>query len=321
MHPVVFTIPKPWGDGELPIHSYGVMLGTSLIIAWYAVMHLGVKHENMKREVMGNLFIVTAVFALVCSRILYILTNLNDFPTAGSWLEFQSGGYVAYGGFLGGLLGSWLYVRYKKLSLLAWTDVAAPTLGIGLALTRIGCYLYGCDFGRPLSDDAPQFLRDWGTFPRHATGGGSPAWDHHVRNYDLSPLSDYSLPVHPTQLYESAVGVILFGVAMLLWRRRKFRGQVILAITILYGAWRFLIEYVRDDPERGFYFGFSTSQLISMVLVPLMAFIYYTLRRKQGDAPLVAARAIEGSDVEEGEAPAKKKTKAKTKRRKKRKNR
>ncbi|HJL17798.1 MAG TPA: prolipoprotein diacylglyceryl transferase [Sandaracinaceae bacterium LLY-WYZ-13_1] len=283
MHPVLFEIPTPWGT--LPVYSYGVMLGCSMIAAWYLVMYLGERKEGFGRELMANTFIVTAVVAIVGARLLYILTNLEEFSSPAQWFALRSGGLVAYGGFLGGLLGSWAYLRYKNASLLGWADVVAPTLGLGLALTRVGCYLYGCDYGAPLSEGSPQWLKDLGTFPRR-DDGGSPAWAHHVAEYDLSPTADASLPVHPTQIYESLAGLVILGAALLIWRHRHFRGQVILAVTMLYGIWRFLIEYVRDDPERGFYIGFSTSQLISLGLVPLAAFLYHTLRKQQGDTPV-----------------------------------
>src|SRR5690606_29774305 len=143
------------------------------------------------------------------------------------FFALREGGLVAYGGFLGGLLGSWWYWRNKEVSLLAWADVVAPTLGTGLLFTRIGCYLYGCDFGAPLGEGASGWLADLGTFPGPGGGheGGSPAFVHHVQEYDLAPTAAASLPVHPTQLYESLAGLAPFGVTMLVWRYRSIRGQ------------------------------------------------------------------------------------------------
>ena len=215
-----------------------------------------------------------------------------------------------------------MYLRRTGHSLLGWADVVAPTLGTGLGFTRIGCYLYGCDFGGRLETDAPAWLRGLGTFPHWDNGQGAPAFTYHLDEYGLDPLADHSYAVHPTQLYESLCGFTLFAVAMLIWRRRRFRGQVILAVAMLYGAWRFFIEYVRDDPERGFYFGFSTSQLISLALVPVAAFLYYTLRKEQGDAPLLvpsAAKPGEGPAAEPPEEGPSADAKARRKKRKKRK--
>jgi phosphatidylglycerol:prolipoprotein diacylglycerol transferase len=171
------------------------------------------------------------------------------------------------------------------IPLLRFADVTAPTLALGLGLTRIGCYLYGCDFGAPLSDDAPAFLRGWGTFPHWANDEGSPAWSHHVSTYDLPFDAHYSLPCHPTQIYESLAGFALVGLTIFVWRRREFYGQVLLALAMAYGFWRFGIEYVRDDPERGAFAGFSTSQLISLAIVPLAGFFYVKQRADHRLAP------------------------------------
>jgi phosphatidylglycerol:prolipoprotein diacylglycerol transferase len=303
MHPILFKIPTPWG--ELPIWSYGVMLGLSMIVAWYTIMYLGQKKEGLSQELMGNTFMVTAVSALTGARLLYILTNLEEFGDFSHWFSFSSGGLVAYGGFLGGLAGSWLYLRAKKVPLLAWADVAAPTLASGLMLTRIGCYLYGCDFGGRLEEGAPSWLVHLGTFPKWVGQNGSPAWAHHVATYDLPVSADASFPVHPTQLYASITGLCLLLFCLWVWQRRRFRGQVILTLTMVYGVFRFLIEYVRDDPERGAAFGFTTSQLISMALVPVCGFIYLQLRRSQGDTQLEPVFPI-GAEEDESEENSKK---------------
>ncbi len=312
MYPVLFELPMPWGDQ--PVYSYGVMLGISLLVAWYTIMALGARKETLSQELMRNTFLITAVSAIASARLLYVLTNLDELHSLGDLFDLQGGGLVAYGGFLGGLGGAWGFLHYKKESVLAWADLAAPTLGTGLGLVRIGCYLYGCDFGAPLSATAPAWLQRWGTFPRWSAAGldGSPAWSRHVHAYDLSPLADFSRPVHPTQLYESLAGFILAGVAFFVWSRRQFRGQVILVVTILYGIWRFLLEYLRDDPERGFYFGFSTSQLISMALVPMCVFLYFELRKRHlaSPAPEPVAREV-ANDAEDPRAKRRRKKRRK----------
>lgn len=307
-------------DVGIPIYSYGVMLGTSLFVAWYVVMYLGEKREGIPKEQLANAFIVTAVVAIACSRVLYIATNPDEFDSLIKFIDLRSGGLVAYGGFLGGLFGSWLYWRNKPTSLASWADVTAPTLGLGLGFTRIGCYLFGCDFGARLGEDAPSWLRAMGTFPGAGAGlngEGSPAFQHHVANYDLARDAATSLPVHPTQIYESLLGFALAGVAMLVWQRRTFRGQVILIVAGIYSVWRFFIEYVRDDPERGEIFGLSTSQWISLALLPIVIALY-VMMRKNVIAP-APALATAGAPLDEAKAdsPVKKSTGAAKKKKKK----
>ncbi len=282
MHPILFEIPTPWGPQ--PIFSYGVMLGSSMIAAWYIVMWLG-ERDGMNKDVLANGFIIAAVSAIVGSRLLYIATNPDEFTSLGQWFNLRAGGLVAYGGFLGGFFGSLAYFRYKNIPLLRFADVTAPTLALGLGLTRVGCYLYGCDFGAPLGDDAPGWLRTIGTFPHWPNDDGSPAWSHHVAEYDLPFDSATSLPVHPTQIYESLAGLMLCALTIAVWRRREFYGQVLLVLAMGYGLWRFGIEYVRDDPERGSFAGFSTSQLISLAIVPVAAFFYFKQRAEHRAKP------------------------------------
>lgn len=319
MHPILVQIPTPWG--AIPIYSYGVMLGLSLILAWYFIMYWGSKKEELDKELMANAFIVTAIVAILGARLLYVFTNLDRFDSIGEWFAFRSGGLVAYGGFLGGFVGSYVYMRRKGVPILAWADIVAPTLGVGLVFTRIGCYLYGCDFGAPLGDHAPGWLESLGTFPRwdYATDGGpqllcdqtisgSPAWSYHVAQYDLPATAEASMAVHPTQLYESLAGAALFGLGMLVWRNRAFRGQVILVLAGGYAVWRFFIEYMRDDPQRGEAFGFTTSQLISLILLPIVAFAYVAIRkraREQGEPSIPdSAKGHQPAAADGGEQPS-----------------
>jgi phosphatidylglycerol:prolipoprotein diacylglycerol transferase len=297
MHPILFEIPTPWGP--LPIYSYGVMLGTSMILGWSIVMFFGKREryfvdEKKNDDFLANAFIVCALSAIVGSRILYMITNPDEFATPADWFALRRGGLVAYGGFLGGFFAAIVYVRQMNgVGLLRFADGAAPALALGLGLTRIGCYLYGCDFGGRLSDDAPGWLRSLGTFPHWHDDAGSPAWSWHVQEYDLEFGAEHSYPVHPTQLYESTIGILLFALCMFVWSRRQFHGQVLLTLTMAYGLWRFGIEYVRDDPERGAAFGFSTSQWISLALIPLAGFAYFQERERWKRKPYKVVRLFD----------------------------
>jgi len=248
---------------NLPIYAYGVMLGISLVVGWYLTLPLADK-DGLPKETMANCYVVTALAALAGARILYVLTNVDEFKSPWDLFALRNGGLVAYGGFIGGLLGSWAFLAPKKIRLLAWADDVVPSLASGLLITRIGCYLFGCDFGKRLPDGAPHWIKTLGTFPHWApgtlaAGDGSPAFVRHLDVYRGTPLeaellrTNASLPVHPTQIYESLVGLGL--LALLLWQRRytRFRGQVFFLFVFAYGFSRFLLELWRDDVERGSY--------------------------------------------------------------------
>ncbi|HEY2514693.1 MAG TPA: prolipoprotein diacylglyceryl transferase family protein, partial [Polyangiaceae bacterium] len=196
----------------LPLYSYGVMLGLSLVVGWYLTLRLA-KLDGLPTEVMANCYVITALAAIIGSRVLYVVTNPDEFQNLADMFKVRLGGLVAYGGFLGGYLGSWGYLKMKKIRLMPWADVAVPSLASGLMITRIGCYLFGCDFGKRLSDGAPGWLKTLGTFPHWAagtvdSGDGSPAFIRHMDVYKGTILgseitkTNASLPVHPTQIYE-----------------------------------------------------------------------------------------------------------------------
>lgn len=247
---------ETYTTGPVPIYSYGVMLGLSLVVGWYLTLGLA-ERDGLPRETMANNYVITAIAAVVGSRVLYIVTNLHEFDTLGSMFAMRRGGLVAYGGFLGGFVGSYFYLRRHKIPLLPWADVAVPSLASGLMITRIGCYLFGCDFGQPLSATAPEWLKKVGSFPHWPEGTldnnarGAPAWVHHHNQGLIPDDASHSLPVHPTQLYESLVGAGLLVLLLVSRRHQKFRGQIFLLFTFAYGVCRYLLEVLRDDLERG----------------------------------------------------------------------
>jgi len=260
MHPILVRIPLPgWkflGDfTSIPIHSYGVMLGLSLVVGWYLTLGLAEK-DGLPKETMANCYVFTALSAVIMSRVLYYVTNPGEFKSFWEIFALWRGGLVAYGGFLGGFVGSVIYLRREKVPLWPWADVAAPSLASGLMLTRLGCYLFGCDFGKPLPSGSPEWLKKMGTFPHWSEGtlprgSGSPAWVQHVQQHLLDFEAPGSLPVHPTQIYESLVGGLLLLLLFAVRHKLKFRGQVFLTFTFAYGVLRFLLEMIRDDSERG----------------------------------------------------------------------
>jgi phosphatidylglycerol---prolipoprotein diacylglyceryl transferase len=290
MHPILFHIPAPWG--EQPIYAYGVLLGLSLLVGWRMTLLLG-RQAGLSTALLSDVYLIAAVSGVAGARVLYVLVNRHEFSSAWQWLDLRNGGLAAYGGFVTGFAAAALYLRAKRVSLLNVADCAAPAIAVGLFLTRIGCYLYGCDFGTRLPEGAPSWLVTLGEFPRWPESidlRGSPAFVFHVDSYGLARESMYSFPVHPTQLYEAGVGLALMVYCLLLFPRRRFWGQVLFGLCMLYGVARFFLEYLRDDPERGFALGFSTTQLMSLCIVPVAAVLYSLLRKP---APLSGGSQLE----------------------------
>jgi len=187
-------------------------------------------------------------------------------------LAIQKAGLVAYGGFLGGLVGSTIFCKWQKIRLLAWADCAVPSLCSGLAVTRIGCLLFGCDFGKP-------FDGKWAIqFPK-----GAPAWNQQLHEKLISADALKSLPVHPTQIYESLNGLILLGMLFLVRRYRKFSGEMFVAFFMGYAPLRYIVETLRADEQRGNIGPFSTSQFIGIVTffagAALLVYLYQQYRK------------------------------------------
>jgi phosphatidylglycerol---prolipoprotein diacylglyceryl transferase len=286
MRPVLIQIPFPWyhftGDGgfyvaHLPLFSYGMMLGLSLIVGWYVVLAL-CDRSGIDREKAGRLYVLTAMASVAGARLLYVLTNLGEFRNPLRIFYLWDGGLVAYGGFLAGFLTAVVVSRRFNFRLLNWADCVVPSLGTGLLFTRIGCLLAGCDYGAPV--EAGSVASKWAIqFPARAAATIA------QRNDGLLPPDAVlSLPVHPTQIYESLIGLTLFGITMLVYRYRKFTGQMFCAFTIGYGVLRFLVEFLRADKERGELGGLSTSQFLglttSLAAAGLLVWLY---RRWQRD--------------------------------------
>lgn len=326
MRPYLFRLPD-WLPGLFsgrPIFSYGVMLGLSFIFGWYLTSYFATK-EGFDRKVTANTLFLAIVGALFGARLLFFVSNPSIPLSFKSFFAYQDGGLVAYGGYLGGIVFSYVYLRLKRNNFFAFADQATPQLALGLGFTRVGCFLYGCDYGRPTDSFLGIHFPRWGfdaALSQFGLHKGSAAFNHHVNkcvqllagvdklgdiDYNTSNLTatmieqckaagakvhgtksfealaqvmTQSFAVHPTQLYASLAGFAIFG--LLLWARshRRFDGQVFLLFLLVYGAFRFLIEFVRDDLQRGNVGVLSTSQFISLCLVAVAGIAWWLLPRR-----------------------------------------
>lgn len=267
MHPTLFHLPH-----GVPIYAYGAMLCLSVIVGRLMAVRLA-ERDGLDPELMGRCCVWTLAGALLGARLLYVVTNPEAFDRAIEVFAWWKGGVVAYGGFLGGLLGAAAFCRIHAVSLLAWTDCTVPSLCVGLVLTRLGCFMGGCDFGQAW--DGPWAVR----FP-----AGSPAFEEQALQGLLPAGSTQSLPVHPTQLYESVAGLALLALVMAVRRRRTFSGQAFVAFVAAYSVVRYAIEVFRADSDRGTVGPFSTSQFIAIATLLSAAALSYVRQRGRPDA-------------------------------------
>jgi phosphatidylglycerol:prolipoprotein diacylglycerol transferase len=223
--------------GPLEIRSFSVALIMALV-ACFVVVRWALGRFGMNRDEAAWLVIVAAIGGVIGARAAYVVAHWETFATSPlDAIRLDQGGLVFYGGAIGGFVATWLYSSARKLDKPAVADAAAVALPLGAAIGRIGCFLNGCCSGKAT-------LVPWGVeFPGSAGA------------------------VHPTQLYDAAYNVLLFGIMVaLLARRALAQGASLWAMLAGYGAFRFAVETLR---EQWFEFmGLSGAQIISLVLVP-----------------------------------------------------
>jgi phosphatidylglycerol:prolipoprotein diacylglycerol transferase len=170
-------------------------------------------------------------------------------------------GLVFYGGLFGGFIAGIGYMLYCRVPLLPMGDIAMPWLPLGIAITRLGCFLNGCCWGTP--SDLPWAI----AFPKDC-----PTWDHHEELGLISGDSPYSLPVHPTQLYNLFGQLVVFLILLWMYRRlraggsKRYEGIVLFTFPLLYGIVRFTTEIFRGDSARPL-LDMTVSQIVSLLLI------------------------------------------------------
>lgn len=180
-----------------------------------------------------------------------------------AWAKFWAGGLTYYGGFLGASLAAWFLLKRDRFPFWKAADMAGFAVPLGLAFGRMGCLLAGCCFGAPSA--VPWAL----TFPPRSPASEAQAKAHLLANARLP-----SLPVHPTQIYESAASLVIAALCLLVVHpRKRYDGQVFVAFLVLYAVARAGLEILRRD-DRGGALGLSTSQLLGLGLVAAAAAIH-----------------------------------------------
>jgi phosphatidylglycerol---prolipoprotein diacylglyceryl transferase len=275
-------LPELFHIGSFAVRPYGLMLALSFIMGvWY--VQRAVARDKKPFDPYLSIASYMIFGGIIGARLVYVLLHLEEFT--GNWLatispvshnsrgDIQIGiaGLNLYGGVLLAILFTVIYCRVKKLPLLEVFDYFAPTLGIGLAITRIGCFLNGCCFGKPT--DLP-----WGiVFPDHSIPADTYAVEGLIHPH-----------LHPTQLYSSLYGLGLFLLLNFMIKRKKFTGQLVAILFMCEAVFRFFIEYVRyyepDMMIQGT--SFTWNQVIAVGLFIAGTVIYVVQRRR---SPVISA--------------------------------
>lgn len=239
MHDILLRIPLPFTDKVLPIHSYGVMamLGflAGILVARWRAKRVGLSPDHITD--MG----IWALFGgIVGSRLVYVVQNAEYYFNTSrmDWspldlFKIWEGGLVFYGGFIGAFIAVLVTARIRKERLLAMLDVMAPSVALGHAFGRIGCFLRGCCYGVPVGQEAwCGVVYPEGALPYDdGLGTGLPS----------------GTPLFPVQLLSSLNLLVIFVILSLFFKRRRGVGQVAGLQVILYSVHRFAIEFLRGD--------------------------------------------------------------------------
>ena len=258
MHPRLFEI------GPVTVYTYGVLLAVAYL-AGLRLATVRAKARGLDPTRVMDLGILIIVAAIVGAKALLFVVDARyflDHPLEIFSLA-RSGG-VFYGGLIAAVLVSFWYLQRHSMPLWLTCDVFAPAVALGHVIGRFGCFFAGCCYGRPTS-------LPWGIVFS----------DPFAASFVGTPLG---VSLHPTQLYEAGAELLILAVLLLTERRgRYFAGRTFWLYMAFYAVSRFIIEFFRGD-ERGMLAGLSTSQVISLVLLPLAAVMLVRLARRPAPA-------------------------------------
>ena len=220
MHPILIQI------GPLEIRWYGAMIATACLVGYWLAGREA-ERKGIGKDKFQEFFLYALIGAVIGARFYYVaFTDLAKFwENPLSVLAIWHGGLAIHGAILGGLVVSILYTRKHNINLAVFLDSLAPALILGQAIGRIGCFFNGDAHGYPTQ-------MPWGLVysPESLAGQMFPGQ-----------------PLHPTQLYELILNLIIFGILWKIRTKLRLDGQLFLIYVILYSAARILVEHFRAD--------------------------------------------------------------------------
>jgi phosphatidylglycerol:prolipoprotein diacylglycerol transferase len=314
MRQILLRIPIPGADHTIPLYGYGAML----CLGFLAAIHVAKYHArrlDRGADTVYNAALCAFLGGVLGARLFFIVQHQGWALSVWDLVKIWEGGLTYYGGLLLGTAAVIGYLALTRKPVLYWSDIFAPSLAVGLAFGRIGCLLNGCCFGDksnlpwaitwpvgsiPWHHYAAEHLAAHGTSLVSLSGG-------HLGAVMGSTAAVWTMPaVHPAQVY-AAINVLLVFVllGLLLSRKREAGasrnreartspwrgdGHVILVFFLLYGASRFLLEFVRADEPETYLLGLTISQNVAILTV-LASGAGLVLLRRRGRLALERHRA------------------------------
>jgi phosphatidylglycerol---prolipoprotein diacylglyceryl transferase len=244
MYPVVFHL------GPFPVRSYGIALATAFLLGcWLALRRA--RARGYSEDLMFGMYFWIIAAAIVGARAHFVLAHPADFANPVDAFRLWDGGLTLYGGLAAALLASWIYLARHRVPFLVVADICAPSLALGEGITRIGCFINGCCFGRP----------GHGFFCVHYPAG----------SYAAAVLGP-GVPVIASQLLLSAALLLAAGGLLLAGRRLRGTGRLFGLFLVVQGSARWAVDFTRyydpiDRLDRLAPVITTKSQLVALLLV------------------------------------------------------
>jgi phosphatidylglycerol:prolipoprotein diacylglycerol transferase len=262
-------IPFSYDIGPLQLTGFGVAMLLAFVIGQMSTTE-ELQRRGWDGEIMGDITVGAVIGGLLGAKIYYAIL-VGDISAI-----FSRAGFVFWGGLIGGILASVIVVMIRKDSFAKISDAAAPGLACAYAVGRTGCWAVGDDYGTPWN--GPLAV----AFPNGAPPStvANLTQQFGLKGYADLPPSQV-LAVYPTQLFETAMGLVMFA---LLWRMRDHkhaRGWLFGVYCVMQGTERFIIEFFRAKDDR--FFGVLTmAQVIALCFV-VAGFVWMQLRSRPSE--------------------------------------
>jgi phosphatidylglycerol:prolipoprotein diacylglycerol transferase len=251
MHPILLKI------GPITIYSYGVMIALGIITGLFLARRQA-RQEEIDPDKIIDISFYLLIAALIGARLMFVLMNFKEYiadPLA--ILKIWEGGLVFYGGLVPAVVVGIWYIKRLGLPLWQVADILAPSLAIGHAMGRIGCFFAGCCYGGVC--DLP-----WA-----------------VTFTDPRSLAPQGVPLHPSQLYSSLSLFALFAFLIFLRKKKTFPGELFWTYILCYAIGRFLLEFLRNDLRGGFLGGvLSPAQVIGIPVAGISVVMLLYLKQR-----------------------------------------
>ena len=238
MRPILFHL------GPLPIYTFGFLIALGVFISLQWMAQRARKMGFPPGDTAFDMVFITVVVGFLSAQFYYVLQNFDGYRDQPLKIfALWEGGLIFYGGVFGSFLGLWGFLRWKKIPFSKGLDFILPYVALTHAFGRLGCFFNGCCYGKAC--DLP-----WATAVPGVAG-----------------------KVHPTQLYEAFLDLMLFLFLNNRYPKKRFDGEVAALHFAFYAMIRFTVEIFRAEPI--FAAGLTRNQWISLAVFIGAAFFYF----------------------------------------------